>query len=113
MTRLLPERCLRAACHPITHEIGHAAVDRYGGLAEAYARGDSFCSAGYFHGATERIIQKIDPSALIEQANRLCADLGGHRRHSIYHRNCAHVLGHGFMLVQTYEVRDSLETCDS
>jgi hypothetical protein len=103
---------VRAGCHPIVHEIGHAAVDRYGGLAEAYARGDSFCSAGYFHGATERVIQTTDPDRLIARANRLCADLGGHQRHSIHHRNCAHGLGHGFMLVHTYEVRDSLGTCD-
>ena len=106
------EGFLRAGCHPIVHEIGHAAVDRYRGLAEAYARGDSFCSAGYFHGATERVIQTTDPDRLIDRANRLCADLGGHGRHSIYHRNCAHGLGHGFMLVHTYEVRDSLGTCD-
>ncbi|MCA1703291.1 MAG: hypothetical protein LC808_08530, partial [Actinobacteria bacterium] len=106
------EGFLRAACHPITHEIGHAAVNRYGKLADAYARGDPFCSAGYFHGVTARIIEKIGPGELIDEANRLCGDLGGHRRHSIYHRNCAHGLGHGFMLVRHYDLRDSLATCD-
>jgi hypothetical protein len=103
---------LRAACHPIVHAIGHAAADRYGSLAKAYAHGDSFCSAGYYHGATERVIQKFGHDRLTERANRLCADLGG-RRHSIDQRNCAHGLGHGFMLVAAYEVRDSLGTCDA
>jgi hypothetical protein len=107
------EGFLRAACHPIVHAIGHAAVDRYGSLAKAYARGDSFCSAGYFHGATERIIQKAGQDRLTARANRLCADLGGHGRRSIYHRNCAHGLGHGFMLVEAYDVRRSLLTCDA
>jgi hypothetical protein len=106
------EGFLRAGCHPITHAIGHAAVDRYGDLAEAYARGDSFCSAGYFHGATERVIQTSGPERMVRQANGLCAHLGGHPRRSIYHRNCAHGLGHGFMLVHTYDVPDSLGTCD-
>jgi hypothetical protein len=107
------EGFVRAGCHPIVHTIGHAAVDRYGDLGEAYARGDSFCSAGYFHGATERVIQRVDRGELTRRANRLCGDLGGHRRHSIYHRNCAHGLGHGFMLVRDYEVRKSLTTCDA
>ena len=93
--------------------MGNAAADRYESLATAYAHGDSFCSAGYYHGVTERIIQRAGAGKMVDEANRLCADLGGHARHSIYHRNCAHGLGHGFMFVHRYELRDSLGTCDS
>ena len=107
------EGFIRNGCHPITHAMGNAAADRYDSLAPAYARGDSFCSAGYYHGVTERLIQRAGAGKMIEQADRACADLGGHARHSIYHRNCAHGLGHGFMLVHSYDLPASLGTCDS
>ncbi len=107
------EGFVRNGCHPIVHAMGNAAADRYGSVAEAYGRGDSFCSAGYYHGVVERIIQDGGPRKMLSRADRLCADLGGRARHSIYHRNCAHGLGHGFMAVRNYELRDSLGTCDS
>ena len=105
---------MRAACHPIVHEIGHAAVARHGTrLAEVYARGDPFCSAGYFHGATEQIVVELGAERFVAAADGLCADLGGHARHSIYHRNCAHGIGHGFMLVLRGDLPAALQTCDT
>mgnify|MGYP006208725337 CR=1 FL=1 len=32
------------------------------------------------------------------------ADLGGHARHSIYHRNCAHGIGHGVTLLNEHHL---------
>jgi hypothetical protein len=108
------EGFVRAACHPIVHEIGHAAVARHGArLSEVYARGDPFCSAGYFHGATEQIVVELGAKRFVAAADGLCADLGGHGRHSIYHRNCAHGIGHGFMLVLHGDLPAALETCDT
>jgi hypothetical protein len=108
------EGFVRAACHPIVHEIGHAAVARHGArLSEVYARGDPFCSAGYFHGATEQIIVELGGERFVAAADGLCADLGGHARHSIYHRNCAHGIGHGFMLVLRGDLPEALATCDT
>ena len=108
------EGFVRAACHPIVHEIGHAAVARHGArLADVYARGDPFCSAGYFHGATEQIIVDMGARRFVAAPDALCADLGGHARHSIYHRNCAHGIGHGFMLVLGGELPAALERCDT
>ena len=108
------EGFVRAACHPIVHEIGHAAVVRHGPkLSEVYARGDPFCSAGYFHGATEQIIVDRGARSFVAAPDALCADLGGHARHSIYHRNCAHGIGHGFMLVRRGELPAALRTCDT
>ena len=105
---------MRAACHPIVHEIGHAAVARYGPkLSEVYARGDPYCSAGYFHGVTEQIIVDRGARSFVAAPDALCADLGGHARHSIYHRNCAHGIGHGFMLVRRGELPAALQTCDT
>ncbi len=107
------EGLVRAACHPIVHEIGHAAVERHGDdLPQLYARGDPFCSAGYFHGVTERIVASMGADRFVARADSLCADLGGPARHSIYHRNCAHGIGHGFMLALDGELPAALETCD-
>ena len=108
------EGFVRAACHPIVHEIGHAAVARHGTrLSEVYARGDPFCSAGYFHGATEQIVVELGAGRFVAAADGLCADLGGHARHSIYHRNCAHGIGHGFMLVLRGDLPAALRMCDT
>lgn len=108
------EGFVRAACHPIVHAIGHAAVARHGTrLPEVYARGDPFCSAGYFHGATEQILVDVGAKRFVATARTLCSDLGGHARHSIYHRNCAHGLGHGFMLVLHGELPAALRRCDT
>ncbi len=103
---------IRAGCHPIVHVIGNAAVELYGSLGEAYAHGDPFCSAGYYHGVTEQLVSEFDSGRLAGEANGVCDDLGGHDRHSIYHRNCAHGLGHGFMAVAQNRLPRALGTCD-
>ncbi|MEA2143449.1 MAG: hypothetical protein QOI64_1879 [Solirubrobacteraceae bacterium] len=108
------EGFVRAACHPIVHAIGHAAVARHGArLSDVYARGDPFCSAGYFHGATEQIVVDLGAERFVAAAGGLCADLGGHARHTIYHRNCAHGIGHGFLLVLRGDLPEALQTCDT
>ena len=104
---------VRAGCHPIVHEIGHAAVERFGDdLAAVYAKGDPFCSAGYYHGATEQIAVDIGATEFVARTDSVCAELGGAARRSIDHRNCAHGLGHGFMLVLDGELPDALASCD-
>lgn len=107
------EGFVRAGCHPIVHAIGHAAVARYGDdIPQLYARGDPFCSAGYFHGVTEQIVVEIGAERFVAAANSLCGDLGRHARHSIYHRNCAHGIGHGFLLGLDGDLPAALVACD-
>ena len=107
------EGFVRAGCHPIVHEIGHAAVARYGAnIPRLYARGDPFCSAGYYHGVTEQVIVDIGAERFLAAADSLCDDLGGQARHSIYHRNCAHGIGHGFLLLLDGDLPEALTTCD-
>jgi hypothetical protein len=104
---------VRAACHQMTHVIGRTAVELYGDLAGAYARGDPICSAGYYHGATEAVMAKIGPDKVVEEADTVCADLRENQRYSTYHYNCVHGMGHGFMGVFQTEVFESLEACDA
>src|SRR5215210_6803695 len=88
---------VRGACHRLTHVIGRAAIDRYGDLSSAYSNGDTFCGAGYYHGAMEALVAKIGADKILEQANTLCADLRERQEYSFYHYSCVHGLGHGFM----------------
>ncbi len=104
---------VRTNCHQMTHVIGRAAAEVYGDIAGTYSQGDSFCGSGYYHGAMETIVANVDPDEILEEAGTLCADLGGRPQYSLFHYNCAHGLGHGFMVIQDNELFDSLETCDT
>jgi hypothetical protein len=102
---------VKAVCHVLTHEIGRTAAERYGAVAETYARGDTFCGSGYYHGAMETIVADIGPRRALEDSATLCADVGEQQR-TLYRRNCVHGLGHGFMVVQKNDVFESLPACD-
>ncbi len=104
---------LRAVCHGITHQIGRTAARKRSSLADVYARGDTFCGAGYFHGAMETIVRRIGVKRALADAPRLCVEeSGGLSPRSPYLRNCVHGLGHGFMAVQQNDVFRSLPACD-
>lgn len=101
---------VKAVCHGLAHEIGRTAAERYGNVANTYARGDTFCGSGYYHGAMETIVSRIGPNRALAGAPGLCGKLGD--RTSTYRRNCVHGLGHGFMVVEANEVPASLRACD-
>jgi hypothetical protein len=104
---------VRDACHYLTHVIGHAAGELYGDVADAYAQGDEFCSSGYYHGVMEALVANIGADKMLEEADTFCADPRERQKHSFYHRNCAHGLGHGFMGVLENELFESLKACDA
>lgn len=105
---------VRANCHQMTHVVGRAAAERYGDVPGSYARGDSFCWSGYYHGAMEAVVARVGPERIMQEANGICASLGeGNGRYSFDHYNCVHGLGHGFMLMLGNEVFDSLAACDT
>jgi hypothetical protein len=104
---------VKSNCHQMTHVIGHAAAELYGGIAGAYGRGDNFCFAGYYHGAIAAVVAKTGADQVLEETDTICADLGEQGRYSFYHYNCVHGLGHGFMGVYENEVFESLHACDA
>jgi hypothetical protein len=86
----------------------------YGDIPNTYSKGDNFCWSGYYHGAMEATVAKIGPDKILNEADTICAPLGeGDQKHSFYHYNCVHGLGHGFMGVQNNELFESLEVCDT
>src|SRR5581483_12078457 len=40
-------------CHPLLHELGHAAYTYYGGYAQAMQHNNEICDSGYTHGVLE------------------------------------------------------------
>lgn len=102
------------ACHQLAHVIGRTAAERYGDISGAYARGDDLCGSGYYHGAMETFVARLGADRIMQEAGTLCAGLSEQRgERSLYHRNCAHGLGHGFMAVLDNELFESLGACDS
>lgn len=99
-------------CHPLSHSIGHAAVEKYPKVADAYTHGEDFCWSGYYHGVIERYIGKIGYENLPGEINNICMDIPGKESYSFDYYNCVHGVGHGLMSLTGDELFDSLELCD-
>ncbi len=100
-------------CHPLTHVIGQAAIEKYPTASEAYQKGDSFCWSGFYHGALEGIMGKIGRANVVGQLNTICQDIEGKDRYSFDYYNCVHGIGHGLMAMTNTELFESLELCDN
>ena len=101
-----------AQCHPITHVIGQAAVEKYKDVAEGYTHGDSFCWSGYYHGFLEGYIAKLGSEKLENKMTTICSSLATKQRYGFDHYNCVHGLGHGVMAYTYDNLFDSLKLCD-
>lgn len=104
---------VRSQCHPITHVIGHMAVELYPVVSQAYTHGDSFCWSGFYHGVMEGIIGKVGRAKIASQLNNICTDIPGKENYSFDYYNCVHGLGHGLMVLTENELFDSLKLCDN
>jgi hypothetical protein len=102
---------VKSNCHQIGHVIGRAAVDRHKTLTETYARGDTFCWSGYYHGAIETIASNIGPDKIVSQLNTVCQTFNEKEQYSFKHYNCVHGMGHGLMAINNGELFDSLKVC--
>ncbi|MFD7730932.1 hypothetical protein ACFV6F_11180 [Kitasatospora phosalacinea] len=90
-------------CHPIAHELGHAAVQRY---HQDFQKVISFphetCAAGYLHGAVEEMLANSkDPQSDILT---LCAPANT--------GPCIHGVGHGIMFVTKQDIPAARALCD-
>ena len=101
---------VRTACHPIVHEIGHLAYDRYKSVttAEQYAR--ETCWSGYHHGIMEKYISKFSNTQLLKRISHLCPPDPAHP-YSLAYYNCWHGLGHGLTIRFEQKVFKSLAFC--
>ncbi len=100
-------------CHPLTHSIGHAAIEKYKTLGEANEHGDSFCWSGYYHGAMEEYVEKIGIDKLPAEMPKICENIPGRKSYSFDYYNCVHGLGHGVMAITQDDLFKALEFCDN
>lgn len=90
-------------CHPIAHELGHAAVKRYNyDFQKVIAFPHDTCAAGYLHGAVEQMLAaSANPQA---DLLKLCAPS--------FAGPCVHGVGHGTMYVAKQDVGAARTLCN-
>lgn len=102
-----------AQCHPITHIIGHASLELYPNVTEAFSHGDPYCWSGYYHGVMEEVSERIGVKGIEKELNNICSGVKGKETYSFDYYNCVHGLGHGVMSVNNDELFISLKMCDN
>lgn len=102
----------RLFCHTILHEIGGKAGEEYGNVADAYAKGDTFCRSGYYHGVLEGIFGEDAGGEILAQLDSLCTEVNGKERYSYDYYACVHGIGHGLMAYFAHDLFDTLDGCD-
>ncbi len=92
---------LATACHGLAHQIGHAALDRYG-FQDALRYEDDICGSGYLHGVIEARFAGV-PDADVPALFAAACPPGSPK--------CFHGLGHGLMAAYNDDIDHSLTLC--
>lgn len=92
---------LENVCHGITHDIGHAAFEKYGFNDALMDFEDDICGSGYMHGVTEEYLSTADDPL----AAMLTACPAGYGA-------CFHGVGHGLLLYYENDIPKATAGCD-
>ncbi len=96
------------SCHPLVHEIGRAAYEKYEDFGEAMKYQDEVCNGGYLHGLIEsRLSESTDVFA---DMKTMCDP---YPPGSFLGFECYHGIGHGAMFYTANDLPRSLEMCDA
>ena len=98
---------LSRSCHPLVHDIGHAAYEKYGDFGEAMKYQDEVCNSGYLHGIIESRFEESDD--VFADMKTMCDP---YPQGSYLGWQCYHGLGHGAMFYTANDLPRSLEMCD-
>ncbi len=99
---------LLRSCHPLVHEIGRAAYEKYGDFGEAMKYQDEVCNSGYLHGIIETRLSKS--TDVFADMKTMCSP---YPRGSFLGWQCYHGLGHGAMFYTANDLPRSLEMCEA
>lgn len=89
-------------CHPLVHEIGHFAIQKYQDFNKAMSYQNDVCGSGYMHGVIEQYLG--DSGDINAIKDTICPPDSG---------KCFHALGHGFMFSNENNLPASLALCDT
>jgi hypothetical protein len=95
-------------CHGEAHELGRAIFAARQDLAAALVECGARCSGGCMHGAVKEAFGGESLEALVAKMNAFCA---GSTMAAFRPGNCAHAIGHAFMLIAAGDVAASLNAC--
>jgi hypothetical protein len=111
--RMQTDSTVESDCHRIAHTIGSASLARFhGDVAQAFARGDSTCWSGYYHGILERSFAGAGtPARFLAIARNVCSGTALRQNMWLTYQ-CVHGLGHGLMIQSGYNLPFSLKICD-
>jgi plastocyanin len=99
---------LARSCHPLVHDIGHAAYEKYGDFGEAMKYQDEVCNSGYLHGIIESRFSESDD--VFADMKSMCDQ---YRLGSYMSWQCYHGIGHGLMFYTANDLPRSLKMCES
>ena len=101
------EQLLRS-CHPVVHEIGNAAYEKYGDFGKAMTYQDEVCNSGYVHGVIEERFAQSDD--VVADMKTMCDryEPGGYLAWQCYHG-----IGHGVMYYTSNKLPQALDMCDA
>lgn len=94
---------LERFCHPLVHEIGRAAYQKYQNFSTAVSYQDEVCNSGYLHGVIEAHFAQVTDIVLAMQT--VCDGVDPGR--------CFHAVGHGVMYATHNDLPQSLTLCDT
>ena len=98
---------LARSCHPLVHDIGHAAYEKYGDFGEAMKYQDEVCNSGYLHGIIESRFSESDD--VFADMKTMCDQ---YRSGSYMSWQCYHGIGHGVMFYTANDLPRSLKMCE-
>ena len=95
------------SCHPLVHDIGHEAYEKYRDVGEAMKYRNEVCNSGYLHGVIERRFSESED--ILADVKTMCEP---YRPGSFVSWQCYHGLGHGVMFYTANDLPRSLEMCE-
>ena len=98
---------LSRSCHPLVHDVGHAAYEKYGDFGEAMKYQDEVCNSGYLHGVIESRFEESDN--VFADMKTMCDQ---YRSGSYMSWQCYHGIGHGVMFYTANDLPRSLKMCE-
>ncbi len=105
-SRIAADPSYAKVCHPLLHELGHAAYTYYGSYAPAIAYQNELCDSGYTHGVVEEYLSS--GHVPIAQALQAACQPGAA---TFRQWQCYHGLGHGAMIALDGDVAKSIALC--
>lgn len=92
-------------CHQEAHNIGRAAYELF--REEAFAKCQSACHSGCYHGAMEVFLRDNGTKNLAKNISRICESFDS----SFGTFECLHGVGHGVMAYLSYDLPESIKEC--